>query len=32
MEGKKIFVNVSGSRPAIMASKIATGVSMNVRK
>jgi hypothetical protein len=32
MAGKKISVNVSGSRPAIMASKIATGTSMNARQ
>jgi hypothetical protein len=32
MEGIKISVNVSGSRLAIMASKIATGTSMNSRK
>jgi hypothetical protein len=32
MVGNKIYVNVSGSRPAIMTSKIATGASMNARK
>ena len=32
MSGKRLSVNISGSRPAIMASKIATGTSMNVRK
>ena len=32
MSGKRLFINISGSRPAIMASKIATGTSMNVRK
>jgi hypothetical protein len=32
MAGKRLSVNVFGSHPAIMASKIETGTSMNVRK
>jgi hypothetical protein len=32
MSGKRLSLNISGSRPAIMASKIATGTSMNVRQ
>jgi hypothetical protein len=32
MVGKKISVNVSGSRLVIMSSKISIGVSMNARK
>jgi hypothetical protein len=32
MAGKRLSVNVSGSRPTIMASKIATGTSMNARQ
>jgi hypothetical protein len=32
MAGKRLSMNISGSQPAIMASKIATGTSMNVRQ
>ena len=32
MAGKRLSMNIFGSRPAIMAYKIATGTSMNVRK
>jgi hypothetical protein len=32
MAGKRLSMNISGSRPAIMASKIATGTSMNARQ
>nr|ABK22819.1 unknown [Picea sitchensis] len=32
MTSKKIYVNASRSRLAIMASKIASGASMNVRQ
>jgi hypothetical protein len=32
MVGKRLSMNISGSRPAIMASKIAIGTSMNVRE
>jgi hypothetical protein len=32
MVGKRLSMNISGSRPAIMASKNATGTSMNVRQ
>ena len=32
MSRKRLSINMSGSRPAIMASKIATGTSMNVRQ
>jgi hypothetical protein len=32
MEGKRLSMNISKSQPAIMASKIANGTSMNARK
>jgi hypothetical protein len=32
MSGKRLSMNISGSRPAIMASKNATGTSINVRQ
>ena len=32
MAGKRLSMNISRSRPAIMASKIATWTSMNARK
>ena len=32
MEGKILYMNIFGSRPAIMESKIATGTSMNPRQ
>ena len=32
MSGKRLSINISGSRPAIMASKNATGTSINVRQ
>ena len=32
MAGKRLSMNISGSRPAIMATKITTGTSMNVRQ
>jgi len=32
MAAKKIFVNISGTEPVVMASKILVRSSMNVRK
>jgi hypothetical protein len=32
MSGKRLSINISRSRPAIMASKNATGTSVNVRQ
>ena len=32
MSGKRLSTNISRSQPTIMASKIATGTSMNVRQ
>jgi hypothetical protein len=32
MAGKRLSMNISGSRPAIMESKISTGISMNDKK